>query len=250
MHSCEEGIAPRRAALLGIVVGELRALLPYAVDVRRFPDHQALMVDTRLHPADVVAHDEQDVGLLLLLRGRRHACHCHSGEKGQQPAPDVSGNTHGSLIRRPPETGRQPAPMWPLRSAPICEHAMQIGEFKFTKGLVRSSPRQIPSARAANTSDVRTTLSVGVESAIRAAIAVLSAPPALRSSIALRKEHGGDTEDGRENECSKHDFISVLSWVYRSATTPRSSLRFGPGCLSRAPLFCASTIPDQRRGTW
>ena len=29
------------------------------------------MVDARLHPADVVAHDEEDVGLLLLLRGRR-----------------------------------------------------------------------------------------------------------------------------------------------------------------------------------
>jgi hypothetical protein len=41
-----------------------------AVDVRRFPDHQAAVVDARLHPADVVAHDEEDVGLLLLLRLR------------------------------------------------------------------------------------------------------------------------------------------------------------------------------------
>src|SRR5215510_1305834 len=69
VHAGEEGISPRRAALLGIVVGELRAFLPDAVDVRRFPDHQALMIDARLHPADVVAHDEEDVGLLLLLRG-------------------------------------------------------------------------------------------------------------------------------------------------------------------------------------
>ena len=90
--------------------------------------------------------------------------------------------------------------------------------------LVRSSPpRQIPSARAPNTSDVRTTLSVCVESAILAATAVLGTPPALSSSTALRKYHGGDTEDGRDNERSKHDFISVWSWVYRSATTPRSS---------------------------
>jgi hypothetical protein len=37
-------------------------------------------------------------------------------------------------------------------------------------------------------------------------------PPALSSSTALRKYHGGDTEDGRDNECSKHDFISVWSW--------------------------------------
>src|SRR5262249_53231675 len=46
VHSGEEGITPRRAALLGIVVGELRAFLPDAVDIRRFPDHQALPVAT------------------------------------------------------------------------------------------------------------------------------------------------------------------------------------------------------------
>jgi hypothetical protein len=75
---------------------------------------------------------------------------------------------------------------------------------------IRSSPpEQIPSARAPNTSDVRTTLSVCVESAIRAATAVLGTPPALSTSTALRKYQSGDTEDGRDNECSKHDFISV-----------------------------------------
>jgi hypothetical protein len=26
-----------------------------------------LVVDARLHPADIIAHDEEDVGLLLLL---------------------------------------------------------------------------------------------------------------------------------------------------------------------------------------
>jgi hypothetical protein len=30
-----------------------------------FPDHQATVVDARLHPPDVVAHDEEDVGLLI-----------------------------------------------------------------------------------------------------------------------------------------------------------------------------------------
>ena len=35
------------------------------VDVGRLADHQAAMVDRGLHPADVVAHDEQDVGLRL-----------------------------------------------------------------------------------------------------------------------------------------------------------------------------------------
>ena len=36
-----------------------------AIDVGRFADHQSAVVDTRLHPADVVSHDEQDIGLLL-----------------------------------------------------------------------------------------------------------------------------------------------------------------------------------------
>jgi len=107
-----------------------------------------------------------------------------------------------------------------------------------------SPPRQIPSTRAPNTSDVRTTLSVCVESAIRAATAVLGTPPALSNSTALRKDHGGDTEDDRDNECSKHNFISVWSWVYRSATTPRSSSiwpagRRSSGLLSVDPLRMA-----------
>src|SRR5947207_3433909 len=73
VHAGEETVAPRGAALLRVVVHEDRAFIADAVDVRRFADHQAAMVDARLHPADVVAHDEEDVGLLLLLRGRRRA---------------------------------------------------------------------------------------------------------------------------------------------------------------------------------
>ena len=64
MHPGKEGIATRRAALLGVVVGEHRAFLADLVDVRRLSDHQATMIDARLHPADVVAHDEEDVRLL------------------------------------------------------------------------------------------------------------------------------------------------------------------------------------------
>jgi hypothetical protein len=29
-----------------------------------FTDHQTLMVDARLHPADVIAHDEEDIGFI------------------------------------------------------------------------------------------------------------------------------------------------------------------------------------------
>src|SRR5262249_59279540 len=41
----------------------------------RVNNHQPLMVDARLHPADVIAHDEEDVGLLLLLGGCRRGRH-------------------------------------------------------------------------------------------------------------------------------------------------------------------------------
>ena len=74
MHAGEEGVAPGRAALLGVVVHEDRAFIADAIDVGRFPDHQAAVVDARLHPADVVTHDEEDVGLsALLLCGRWRA---------------------------------------------------------------------------------------------------------------------------------------------------------------------------------
>ena len=63
-HAGEEGIAAGRAALLGVVVHEHRAFVADAIDVGRLADHQAAMVDARLHPADVVAHDEEDVWLL------------------------------------------------------------------------------------------------------------------------------------------------------------------------------------------
>ena len=96
IHAGEEGIAPGGAALHGDVVHEDCALVPDAVDVRRFPDHQAAMVDARLHPADVVAHDEEDVGFLL-LRGCRRACHRHGSKQRQQTEPDAPGHTHGLL---------------------------------------------------------------------------------------------------------------------------------------------------------
>src|SRR5678809_963065 len=89
MHSSEKGIASGRATLLGIIVGELRAFPPDAVDVWRFPDHQALMIDARLHPADVIPHDEEDVGLLLLLRDRVRRC-CHGSKRRQQTDQDIS----------------------------------------------------------------------------------------------------------------------------------------------------------------
>ena len=80
VHAGEEGVAPRRAALLGVVGQELRAFLSDAIDVGCLTNRETLVVNTRLHPADVVAHDEKDVGLgSLRERGgrelRRHEKH-------------------------------------------------------------------------------------------------------------------------------------------------------------------------------
>ena len=61
----KKALRPDVQLCIGDVVHEHRALFRDAVDVGRFPDHQTAVVDTRLHPADVVAHDEQDVGLCI-----------------------------------------------------------------------------------------------------------------------------------------------------------------------------------------
>ena len=61
----DERRAPRRAALLAIPVGEPRTFSGDAVDVRRVVAHDPAVVTTRVKPPDVVAHDDEDVGLLL-----------------------------------------------------------------------------------------------------------------------------------------------------------------------------------------
>ncbi len=64
MHAGEEGVPAGGAALLGVVIGEHRTLIADAIDVGCLSGHQATMINPRLHPADVIAHDEDDVGLL------------------------------------------------------------------------------------------------------------------------------------------------------------------------------------------
>ena len=63
VHAGDERAAPGGATRLGVVVHEHAAFVGDAIDVRRFADHQAAVIAARLHPADVVAHDEQDVRL-------------------------------------------------------------------------------------------------------------------------------------------------------------------------------------------
>src|SRR4051812_20894882 len=73
-HTYEERVAPRSATRLRNVVHENSAIVSDAVDVRCFTHHQAAMIDAGLHPANVVTHDEKDVGFTSLpLRNCRRA---------------------------------------------------------------------------------------------------------------------------------------------------------------------------------
>ena len=61
----EEGGASGGAALLRVPVGEQRAFSRDAVDVGRAVAHHAEIVAAGIEPADVVTHDEEDVGFLV-----------------------------------------------------------------------------------------------------------------------------------------------------------------------------------------
>jgi hypothetical protein len=58
----DKGGAARRAALLGIVVGEFDPLPGDAVDVGRLLAHGAAVVVADVVPADVVSPQDQDIG--------------------------------------------------------------------------------------------------------------------------------------------------------------------------------------------
>ena len=79
----DEGGAPRRARLLAVVVGEDRAFAGDAVDVGRAVAHHAAIVGADVPQPDVVAHDDQDVGLCRRRLGKRGCTHgkaCHEAE--------------------------------------------------------------------------------------------------------------------------------------------------------------------------
>ena len=61
--------ATRRAARLGVVVGEQHAFGGELVEVRRPAGHHAAVVGADVPDADVVAHDDDDVRLLGLGAG-------------------------------------------------------------------------------------------------------------------------------------------------------------------------------------
>ena len=81
-----------RAARLGVVIGEQHALGGELVEVRRAARHHAAVVGADVPHADVVAHDDDDVG--LLLRGRWQAHRPDGDERSQQSELHVSKYTH------------------------------------------------------------------------------------------------------------------------------------------------------------
>src|SRR5205809_4864718 len=58
-----------RATRLSIIVGEQHSFLGHLVEVGRSPRHQAAMVGANIPHADIIAHDEQDIGFLVLSLG-------------------------------------------------------------------------------------------------------------------------------------------------------------------------------------
>src|SRR5262245_10759645 len=80
-ESCPDRRLPRNkcsaascATLLSIKISKHRSLFGNTVDVGSAISHDAMVIATHIEPADIIAHDEQDVGLFVLFS----VCFCHS----------------------------------------------------------------------------------------------------------------------------------------------------------------------------
>ena len=82
-----------RAARLGVVVGEQHALSSNLVEVRRAACHHAAVVGADVPHANVVTHDDDNVG--LPLRSCRREPRHHASKQRQHTDPDVPDHTHG-----------------------------------------------------------------------------------------------------------------------------------------------------------
>jgi hypothetical protein len=77
-HAGDEVRPARRATRLGVVVGEQHAAFGKLIEVRRPACHHAPAVSADVPDADVVTHDADDVGFLVLRL-------CRSAEADRQP---------------------------------------------------------------------------------------------------------------------------------------------------------------------
>src|SRR5262249_37925650 len=67
------------------------------VEVRRLARHDSAMVGADVEPADIVAHDDEDVRRsLLLLRGRR--CKQRGSDQCREREPDGLARVHATLL--------------------------------------------------------------------------------------------------------------------------------------------------------
>jgi hypothetical protein len=65
--ACDEGGATGRATLLPVPVRETPAFGRNAVNVRRAIAHDALVITTRVEPADIVTPDDENVWFASLI---------------------------------------------------------------------------------------------------------------------------------------------------------------------------------------
>jgi len=84
MLAQDERGPPGGAALLGVRVGEHRALAGDPIDVGRAIPHDPMVVGTDVVDADIVAPDDEDVRLLLLGRGGAGGQQAHDGQDGHR----------------------------------------------------------------------------------------------------------------------------------------------------------------------
>src|SRR5262249_7605688 len=67
MLSRDEGRPPGGTRLLPIVVGEERSFPCDAVNIRRSSTHHASVIGTDVPDANVIGHDDEDIGFFLFL---------------------------------------------------------------------------------------------------------------------------------------------------------------------------------------
>jgi len=91
----DEGGTAGRAALLAVVIREHGALIGDLVDIGGLVPHQPMAVGADVGDADIVAHDDKDVGFL----GHCVACTDGQTKPGQQKHKNSFGySLHGDLL--------------------------------------------------------------------------------------------------------------------------------------------------------
>ena len=85
----DEVRATRRAARLGVIVGEQHAFLGQLVEVRRLAGHHVMAIGADVRYPDVIAHDDQNVGFLILRGSARSNCQPRDGSTDRQSEAQV-----------------------------------------------------------------------------------------------------------------------------------------------------------------